>query len=131
MGEGESSRNPIALADEENKDNSPHTTPVSDCPVGTLRLLKVRPSGRWVEDVPEIDYRTLFEEILKVRVCNTVYIYSKCFINNTIFSTLVKHVRKGGSLVFVTILLAVIFAYIESKLRQECASRVKTTKKSS
>ena len=43
MGDGRSSEKPILLDEEENKENSPPTTPVSDRSTETPRLLRSRP----------------------------------------------------------------------------------------
>ena len=46
MGEEGSSENTIVLKEEEDKGNSPPTTPVTDCPTKTPRLPRGHPSGR-------------------------------------------------------------------------------------
>ena len=43
MGDGRSSEKPVLLDEEENKENSPPTTPVSDRSTETSRLLRSRP----------------------------------------------------------------------------------------
>ena len=58
---GGSSKNPIVLDEEEDKDDSPSRTQASERPTEPPRLLKSRPFGRRIENVPEFFYRTLFE----------------------------------------------------------------------
>ena len=59
--EGSSSANPIIVDDEEDKDNSaPTTTPESERPTEPPRLLRSRPFGTRLENVPESVYRTPF-----------------------------------------------------------------------
>ena len=59
--EGSSSANPIIVDDEEDKENSaPTTTPESERPTEPPRLLRSRPFGTRLENVPESVYRTLF-----------------------------------------------------------------------
>ena len=58
---GGSAENPIVLDDEENKENAPPTTPVSDCPTEPPRLLRSRAFGARIENVPEYVYRILFQ----------------------------------------------------------------------
>ena len=60
--EGSTAGNPILVDDEEEKENSAPTTstPESERPTETPRLLKSRPFGTRLENVPESVYRTLF-----------------------------------------------------------------------
>ena len=59
--EGSSSANPIIVDDEEDKENSaPTTTPESERPTEPPRLLRSRPFGTRLGNVPESVYRTLF-----------------------------------------------------------------------
>ena len=59
--EGSSLANPIIVDDEEDKENSaPTTTPESERPTEPPRLLRSRPFGTRLENVPESVYRTLF-----------------------------------------------------------------------
>ena len=61
--EGSTAANPIIFDDEEDKENSaPATTtaPESERPTEPPRLLKSRPIGNRLENVPESVYRTLF-----------------------------------------------------------------------
>ena len=59
MGDG-SVENPIVLDEEEDKENAP-TTPVSEHPTEPPRLLRSRPFGARIENVPDYVYRNLFE----------------------------------------------------------------------
>ena len=61
MGEGGSSKNPIVLVEEEDKENSSPTTPVSERPTEPPRLLKSRPFRGRIENVKEFVYRILLE----------------------------------------------------------------------
>ena len=60
--EGSTATNPKIVDDEEDKENSAPTTttPESDCPTEPPRLLRSRPFGTRLENVPESVYRTLF-----------------------------------------------------------------------
>ena len=59
--EGSNSANPIIVDDEEDKENSaPTTTPESERPTEPPRLLRSRPFGTRLENVPESVCRTLF-----------------------------------------------------------------------
>ena len=59
MGDG-SVQNPIVLDEEEDKKNAP-TTPVSERPTEPPRLMRSRPFGARIENVPDYVYRNLFE----------------------------------------------------------------------
>ena len=59
-----SAENPIVLDDEEDKENSLLTTPVSERPTWTPALLRSRPFGTREENVPDYVYRNLFEYLL-------------------------------------------------------------------
>ena len=60
--EGSTAANPIIVDDEEDKENSAPTTstPESERPTEPPRLLRSRPFGTRLENVPEYVYRTLF-----------------------------------------------------------------------
>ena len=58
---GGSAENPIVLGEEEDKENAPPTTPVSDRPTEPPRLLRSRPFGARMENVPDYVYRNLFQ----------------------------------------------------------------------
>ena len=60
--EGSIAANPIIVDDEEEKENSAPTTttPESEIPTETPRLLRNRPFGTRLENVPDSKYRTLF-----------------------------------------------------------------------
>ena len=60
--EGSTATNPIIVDDEEDKENSAPTTttPESERPTEAPRLLRSRPFGTRLENVPESLYRTLF-----------------------------------------------------------------------
>ena len=61
--EGSTAANPIIVDDEEDKENSAPTTtttPESERPTEPPRLLRSRPFGTRLENVPESVYRTLF-----------------------------------------------------------------------
>ena len=60
--EGSTAANPILIDDEEDKENSAPTTstPESELPNEPPRLLRSRPFGTRLENVPEFVYRTLF-----------------------------------------------------------------------
>ena len=52
--------NPIVLDEEQNKENSPPSTPESERPTEPPRLVRSRPFGIRLEKVPESVYRILF-----------------------------------------------------------------------
>ena len=60
MGDG-SVENPILLDEEEDKVNAPPTTPVSERPTEPPRLLRSRPFGARIENVPDYVSRNLFQ----------------------------------------------------------------------
>ena len=61
MGDG-SVENPIVLEEEEeDKENAPPTTPVSEHPTEPPRLLRSRAFGAGIENVPDYVYRNLFQ----------------------------------------------------------------------
>ena len=60
MGDG-SVENPIVLDEEEDKENAPPTTPVSERPTEPPRLLRSRAFGARIENVPDFVYRNLFQ----------------------------------------------------------------------
>ena len=60
MGDG-SVENPIVLDEEEDTDNAPPTTPVSERPTEPPRLLRSRPFGTRIENVPDYIYRNSFQ----------------------------------------------------------------------
>ena len=60
MGDG-SVENPIVLDEEQDKENAPPTTPVSERPTDPPRLLRSRAFGARIENVPGYVYRNLFE----------------------------------------------------------------------
>ena len=56
-----SAENPILLDEEEEKVNSPPTkTPVSERPTRHSALLRSRPFGTWMENIPDYVHRKLF-----------------------------------------------------------------------
>ena len=60
-----SAENPIVLDEEGDKKNSlPPSTPVSARPTWLPALLRSRPFGTRIEDVPEFVYRKLFQYVL-------------------------------------------------------------------
>ena len=65
MGDG-SVENPIVLDEEEDKENSAPTTTtlVSERPTEPPRLLRSRPFGARIENVPDYIYRSLFQYVL-------------------------------------------------------------------
>ena len=60
MGDG-SVENPIVLDEEQDKENAPPTTPVSERPTEPPRLLRSRAFGARIKNVPDYVYRNLFE----------------------------------------------------------------------
>ena len=56
--------NPILLDKEEGKENSPPNTPVSEKPTRSPALLRNRPFGTIIENVPYYIYRYLFQKVL-------------------------------------------------------------------
>ena len=60
MGDG-SVENPIVLDEEQDKENAPPTTPVSESPIEAPRLLRSRAFGAGIENVPDYVYRSLFQ----------------------------------------------------------------------
>ena len=67
MGDG-SVENPIVLDEEQDKENAPPTTPVSERPTEPPRLLRSRPFGARIENVPEYVYSYLFNKYYRVCV---------------------------------------------------------------
>ena len=68
--------NPMVLDKEEDKENSPPpSTPESERPNETPRLLRSRPIGTRLESVPDSVHRTLFRYILYVFVFDTMYVF--------------------------------------------------------
>ena len=60
MGVG-SVENPIVLDEEQDKENAPPTTPVSEHPTEPPRLKRSRAFGARIENVPDYVYRKLFQ----------------------------------------------------------------------
>ena len=60
MGYG-SVENPIVLDEEQDKENAPPTTPVSERPTEPPRLLRSLAFGARIENVPDYVYRNLFQ----------------------------------------------------------------------
>ena len=60
MGDG-SVENPIVLDEEQDKENAPPTTPVSERPTEPPRLLRSRAFGARIENIPDYVYRNLFQ----------------------------------------------------------------------
>ena len=58
---GGSAENPIVLDEEQDKENAPPTTPVSERPTEPPRLLRSRAFGARMENVPDYVYRNLFQ----------------------------------------------------------------------
>ena len=63
MGDG-SVENPIVLDEEQDKENVPPTTPVSERPTEPPRLLRSRAFGARIENVTDYVYRNLFQQVL-------------------------------------------------------------------
>ena len=59
MGDG-SVENPIMLDEQQDKENAPPTTPVSECHTEPPRLLRSCAFGARIENVPDYVYRNLF-----------------------------------------------------------------------
>ena len=53
--------NPIVLDEEQDKENAPPTTPVSERPNEPIRLLRSRAFGARIENVSDYVYRNLFQ----------------------------------------------------------------------
>ena len=60
MGDG-SVENPIVFDEEQDKENAPPTTPVSERPTEPPRLLRNLAFGARIENVPHYVYRNLFQ----------------------------------------------------------------------
>ena len=60
MGDG-SVENPIVLDEEQDKENAPPTTLVSERPTESPRLQRSRTFGARIENVPDYVYRNLFQ----------------------------------------------------------------------
>ena len=73
--EGSTAANPILFDDEEDKENSAPTTttPESERATERPRLLRSRPFGTRVENVPDSVYRTMSRQILYL-------IHCRCFV---------------------------------------------------
>ena len=65
--------NPILLDEEQDRENSPSTTPVSVRLKGTSALLRKCPFGSRLKVVAEYVYRCLFQEILLFRCIEMIY----------------------------------------------------------
>ena len=74
MGEVISSENPIVLKGEEDHENSPPTTPASERPTDPPKLLKSRPLGTRIENLPDFFDKIRLEPFFNLRVCNFFYI---------------------------------------------------------
>ena len=64
FGVGSMAENPILIDKEQDRKNSPPpflTTPVSDTPTQPPLLMRIRPFGTRIENVPDYVYRNLFE----------------------------------------------------------------------
>ena len=61
IGEGGSWENPIVFDKQEDKQTSPLTTLVSNCPAEAPRCLRTRPFGKRIEKVPDFVFTSLFE----------------------------------------------------------------------
>ena len=72
MGDG-SVENPIALDEEQDKENAPPTTPVSARPTEPPRLLRSRAFGARIENVTDYVYRNLFEKMLPCLCFDIIY----------------------------------------------------------
>ena len=71
---GGSAENPILLDEEEDKENSPPiTTPVSERPTLPPALLRSRPFGTRIKNVPYYVYRDLFQKVLPCLCFNINY----------------------------------------------------------
>ena len=70
-----SAENPILLDEEEDKENSPPTitTSVSERPTRPPVLLRSRPFGTRIENVPDYVYRNLFQKVLVCLCFNINY----------------------------------------------------------
>ena len=53
--------NPIVMDEEQDKENAPPTTPVSERPIEPTILLRSRAFGARIENVPDYVYRNLFQ----------------------------------------------------------------------
>ena len=60
IGDG-SVENPIVLDEEQDKENAPPTTPVSERPTEPPRLLRSSTFGARIENVPDYVYGNLFQ----------------------------------------------------------------------
>ena len=65
--------NPIVLDEEEDKENAPPTTPVSERPTEPPRLLRSRAFGARIENVPDYVYRNLFQQVLPCLCFDTIF----------------------------------------------------------
>ena len=67
MGDG-SVGNPIVLDEEQDKENAPPTTPVSERPTEPFRLLRSRAFGARIENTPDYVYKICFYKYYRVCV---------------------------------------------------------------
>ena len=88
---GGSAENPIVLVEEEDKENAPPTTPVSERPTEPPKLLSSRPFGARIENVPDYVYRNLFQKMLSYLCFDIICNYRVSFYH-TLFQKLVRHV---------------------------------------
>ena len=89
---GGSAENPILLDEEEDKKNSPlTTTPVTERPARPPALLRSRPFGTRIENVPDYVYRNLFQYVLLCLCFDINYIYRVSYFHN-MFQNIVRHV---------------------------------------
>ena len=83
----------LLLDEEEDKQDSPPTTPVSGRPTRPPALLKSRPFGKRMENVPDYVLRILFQKVLPSTCFIIIYKYRVSFYHN-FFQKLVKNVRQ-------------------------------------
>ena len=91
MGDG-SVENPIVLDEEQDKENTTPTTPVSERPTEPPRLLRSRAFGARIENVPDYVYRSFCNKFY--RVCVLIYFLIKLFhFIKTVLKTSQKYVK--------------------------------------
>ena len=81
MGDG-SVENPIVLDEEQDKENAPPTTPVSERPAEPPRLQRSRAFGARKENVPDYVHRNLFEYVLLCLCFDIIFNFCVSFYHN-------------------------------------------------
>ena len=91
-----SAENPNLLDEEEDKENCPPTTPVSERPTHTSAYLRSRPFGTRIEVVVVYVYGNLFQYVLPC-LCFKINYHYRVSMYHNFFSKIVRHVSDKSS----------------------------------